>query len=465
MSSFLIIILLISTQVLMILLIIQIKRLRKVVQWVGRIVNREEGGGALDDVDVEGAGSEPSEECETEKKRKKDMVIEAIRNRRVAVEEKDLRGIERTLTEFFVKNQNDDYTVNLQSNGYFRLLDLRSIPDTRVVVIGDIHCDYNSLAAVLLKLSVSNYDYFEKAYFVFLGDYLDRGTALFEPLLLLMDLKKILGERMIMLKGNHELLEWDSVKENLKSRVKPHESSDCLNEYCGNNKQFLQGFARFYSTLPIYVYLKTNDRNVLLTHAAVPRDVFLKIIQFDEMTGEIVFSSDTPVQDRLSIRNQIFKDMIWGDPSPYNEKYQVEGRFEFGSKQFEQWTSSNHIDLMFRSHEEVSCGYRGFFNDRLFTVFSTGGVDNDDTHYKGVEPAFVVIQSDRFFVENSYIFYVQKDGKKICLNLFNKQTYTEKQAENYKLDNEFLSNEEMEHRVRHVFKILQGDSLSEGENV
>ena len=150
-----------------------------------------------------------AEETTAGKISKKEMVLNAVINRGIEIQPEDLPRVEEEMLSYFEECKNEDYFIDINSVQYYQLLDLREQADVRVVIIGDVHCDYKSLAAILLKLSVSEYDYFEKAYFVFLGDYLDRGCALFEPLLLLMDLKKILGDRLFMLRGNHEMIDYD----------------------------------------------------------------------------------------------------------------------------------------------------------------------------------------------------------------------------------------------------------------
>ena len=232
-------------------------------------------------------------------------MLEAILKRSHEVQVDDLPQVEKELQAYFEEHKNGDYFSDLNSEDYYRLLDLRERPDARVVVVGDIHCDYKSLAALLLKVSVSPYDFFEKGLFVFMGDYLDRGAMLFEPLLLLMDLKRILGDRMIMLRGNHELISYNKESQLMEGHVVPQDSVPCLNEYCGDNKPFLEAFGNFYQTLPTYVYLKVKDQNVLLTHGGIPRQMFLDAFKFDQQTGAIAFErnflyeEDKKVEERL----------------------------------------------------------------------------------------------------------------------------------------------------------------------
>ena len=194
------------------------------------------------------------------------------------------------------------------------------------------------------------------------------------------------------------------------------------------------------------------DKNVLLTHAAIPRDKFLDSFRFDNATGCIAFKPDVPTSERLNTRNAILKDMIWGDPSEYDEKIQTEGRFEFGSKQFEHFVKHNEIGLLLRSHEEATKGYKAFYGNGLYTIFSTGNHENSQTGYPSVEPAFAVIQGNQLLIENSYVYRIVKEGAINVVNLFNKQKYSDKQHEDLKLNDEFICNEEKGKLIREAFK-------------
>ena len=388
-------------------------------------------------------------------------VTKAVNSYAKGMTEDDLPAIKKKLTTFFSDFSHKDYHRELNSKDYFHFLDISKDMDARVVVIGDIHCDYLSLAAILQKLSVSSYDYFGKAFFVFLGDYLDRGRSLFEPLLLLSDLKRILGDRMIMLKGNHESLGWSDERSALIPKVRPHESCDCLNSYFGKDV-FLHQFAAFYNTLPVYVYLKTLDQNILLTHAAVPRDIFLDVIRFDENNGEMLFDSSLPKNTWLSERNRVLQDMIWGDPRSYDEKIQTDGRFEFGRKQFERWMTRNHLHLLLRSHEEAESGCVTFFDHKLFTIFSTGGKDNPQTGYTMVEPAFCILRNKSLSIENSFIYIVRKDNISFYyVNALSKMGYSDKQISKYNVNDEFMCDEKRARDIRLFFKSVTEHSDNE----
>ena len=419
---------------------------------------------------------------------KRELVKKAILKRCHEINPEDIPQIEEEMSPYFEEQKNGDYFNNFASEDYFRLLDLRDMPDTRVVVVGDIHCDFISLAALLLKLSVSDYDYFEKAYFVFLGDYLDRGTAYFEPLLLLMDLQHILGNRLIMLKGNHELIGYDEESQMMTGLVIPQDSVPVLNQYCGENKKFLQLFANFYSTLPTYVYLKTKGQNVLLTHAAIPRQIFLNTFRFDTESGAIIFEEEplsvdsnasiemadqgSPLNSEtatrlLNERNMILYDMIWGDPAESPKKLQVKGRFMFGSMQFEAYADKNFISRVFRSHEPEEYGIKAYYHQRLYTVFSTGGENNPQTGYERVHPAFAVIRSDgSYFLESSYVYKLDAHGQlNDYFNPFTHEVVDDNEAGYFCLNSEFFCSRDDAEHVLSVFDTISKEfSLSEEED-
>ena len=343
--------------------------------------------------------------------------------------EEDLPRVQQELKAFF-DSQNKE--------PYYKVLDLRyTREDRRVVVIGDTHCDYRSLAGIMKKLSISNYNYFENAYFVFLGDFLDRGMILFEYLLLLTGIKNLLGERCIFLKGNHELISYDTASLELESMVYPADSCPTLNSYCGSDKEFLEKFGNYFSQLPYYLLLKTDHSTDLLVHGGIARDTYTDLFTISHDTGEMLLSTDE------SMRLRILDNMIWSDPR--NEDFRMQGassRFEFGRQQFERFVNNNKIDRIFRSHEPVKNGMKAFYDDRLYTIFSNGGVDNPDTGYQEViNPVFGIIATDGSVRFESIYFkkIVMRNG----VSAFHSMLYMEGDANNaaMQLDDLHLNNE------------------------
>ena len=268
----------------------------------------------------------------------------------------------------------------------------------------------------------------------------------------------------------------------LESSVLPQQTCPCLNEYCGEDKAFLKAFGYFYQTLPTYVYLKVANQNLLLTHAAVPRMIFFDKFHYDQATGAIEFepnfileqlqlSIESTTDDSLSsmrllfdkallkYRNKILYDMIWGDPSHEKEKFQISGRFEFGSSQFEPYASKNNISRIFRSHEPISGGFESFFEGQLYTIFSTGGNMNDQAGYAGVNPAFAVVKGDgSYMIENSYEYRVMTGQMATTINnLFSRELLVARQVGALSLNEEFSCSDEEALLIDAVFEqVKQG---------
>lgn len=423
----------------------------------------------------------------------KEKVENAIQRSNITVQVEDLPEITQEMSAFFKEYKADKY---------YELLDIVNRPDTRIVVVGDTHSDLTSLVHLLKKLLIaSDYDYFEKAYFVFLGDYLDRGDILFEYLRLLFDLKRILGDRCIFLKGNHELVYFSDGQ--LKSRVRPSDTVETLNEYCRKFPEFMEAFADYFSSLTNYVLVKTRNKSILLVHGSIPKDVYVDRFALDHETGAMLFSAekitinkqDKPVVESESIfsdviknqekdkvndseknnnenetkvkgeniedyskdnkveqeqlRREILYTMLWGDPVEVERRMQGgEARFEFGRLQFENFADKNKIDLLIRAHVPVSYGSESFFNGRLFTVFSSGGADNKDTYYQNVvDPAFGVIENDgNVIFENVFsTLAITKDQetqrtKIIPYNSLNNEVIPSESLHKFTLNKEFIVN-------------------------
>lgn len=70
----------------------------------------------------------------------------------------------------------------------------------RRIFIGDVHGCYTQLCALLDAIKLDR----EKDELIFIGDYIDRGPSSYEVVMLLKELKDAMGDRCVLLRGNHE---------------------------------------------------------------------------------------------------------------------------------------------------------------------------------------------------------------------------------------------------------------------
>ena len=80
--------------------------------------------------------------------------------------------------------------------------------EKRTLIITDIHGCYDECRALLEKMSFDE----ETDTLINLGDTIDRGPMIYETFLYLRGLKERMGERCILIRGNHEQMMLDAVE-------------------------------------------------------------------------------------------------------------------------------------------------------------------------------------------------------------------------------------------------------------
>jgi diadenosine tetraphosphatase ApaH/serine/threonine PP2A family protein phosphatase len=234
------------------------------------------------------------------------------------------------------------------------------IPAHNIIFIGDLHGELES--AISVKRYIQEYD---NHFFVFLGDYADRGPAQVETINLAIALALAYPSRIVMLRGNHE-------------------SEEVARRY-GFYNAVLRGlsfgtfryYTRFFESLPIAAY---HSSAIFACHGGVPEGV----------------SSIEEIQS-CNRRNPNFPDeiifqMVWNDPEEGDFGFRpsirgAQARY-FGQKAFDHFMKNIDAHIMFRAHEVVPEGYRILFQNRLVSVFSAS--------YAGrVKPKIVRLGNDR----------------------------------------------------------------------
>ncbi len=226
-----------------------------------------------------------------------------------------------------------------------------------LLTVGDTHGDLDTTINAIKFAEKRGID------LIFLGDYVDRGPKQIENIATLLELKLSWGDRLIMLRGNHESAE--------------------MNKWYGffsvvaaaYGSEFYQEFARLFSQLP---YAALIRRKILCLHGGVPRGM-KKVSEIAELPkGEV-----NPVDPKAL-------QLVWNDPCEDLEEFAPSwrggGAMLFGKLAFERFMTLNNLDLMIRSHEPQDRGYGYLFNNRLLTIFSC--------RYYGIKPAGALITDE-----------------------------------------------------------------------
>ncbi|TFG33763.1 hypothetical protein EU527_06750 [Candidatus Thorarchaeota archaeon] len=216
------------------------------------------------------------------------------------------------------------------------------IPGNQVIFVGDLHGELQSAR------SVQHYiEKYTNHFFVFLGDYADRGPEQIETFNLVMALALSKPNRVLMLRGNHES---DEIAERygFYNVVTHTYSFDVYKHY-----------SRVFEILPIGAY---SQDNIFACHGGIPEDV----TTLEQIQGCNRRNSNFP--------DDIIFQLVWNDPQEADFKFRPNFRSSraryYGQSAFNTFMEAIDAQIMFRAHEVFPNGYQTFFEGRLVSVFS-----------------------------------------------------------------------------------------------
>jgi uncharacterized tellurite resistance protein B-like protein len=255
--------------------------------------------------------------------------------------------------------------------------------DFELVVLGDLHGCYSNLKAALMQA-----DFMEKVRryradpannpdikLVLLGDYIDRGRFSYNGILrTVLKLFLTVPEHVYVLRGNHEY--YIEYQGRVYGGVRPAEALNSLANHVPD--EVFERYLKFFDAMP---NMLVHDR-MMFVHAGIPRDALIR-----ERWQDLSTLNDPDVRFQ----------MLWSDPSRADvipeDLQAASARFPFGRKQFRNFMAKLGCNLLVRGHEKVNAGFKNVYRDediRLLTVFSCGGIDNDDippdSNYRDVRP-------------------------------------------------------------------------------
>lgn len=257
-----------------------------------------------------------------------------------------------------------------------------------LIVVGDLHGCYSCLKAVLTQT-----DFFAKvaAYeknpdkavcpkLVLLGDYIDRGMFSYQGVLRsVLQVFAKAPEHVVLLRGNHEYYIEHQGK--VYGAVRPSEAMDTLKPHF--SEEVFHHYVQLFEAMPNMYFF---DR-FLFVHGGIPRDATLKSLY-----------KDMSSLNEWDIRFQ----MMWSDPSSADvipaSLQEQSARFPFGKLQCQAFLQRLGCHTIFRGHEKVEEGFRQVYDEEavsLFTIFSSGGAENndlpEDSSYRSVTPMAATI--------------------------------------------------------------------------
>ncbi|RKP36836.1 Metallo-dependent phosphatase-like protein, partial [Dimargaris cristalligena] len=222
------------------------------------------------------------------------------------------------------------------------LVDVTIPEGTRLTVCGDVHgqfFDFTNIFALNGYPSPTNW-------YLFNGDFVDRGSFSVEIILTLLAYKWLYPEAVHLARGNHETNNMNKVY-GFEGEVKA-KFSDIM----------FKLFAETFNALPLAHVIQ---KKVFVVHGGLfSRDN----VTLDEIRAVNRFSQ--PPSEGLMC------EMLWSDPQPLpGRKASKRGTgIEFGPDVTENFLTHNNLDLLIRSHEVKDEGYSIDHNGKCVTVFS-----------------------------------------------------------------------------------------------
>lgn len=228
---------------------------------------------------------------------------------------------------------------------------VRIDPAGRLVVVGDIHGDLNSLSYVLAesKLLTSSGN---NTRILFLGDYVDRGQESIEVLYVVLRLKAASPRSVFLLRGNHE------GPSDL--GVSPHDLPNDLATFFGTEGDHIY---RELRGLFDYLYVSAIlDQRYLFVHGGVPSTI----------------TSTKQVADAQlnHPRRTDLEELLWSDPAEVLEgtapSPRGAGRL-FGKSITQRVLALLNVRTLIRGHTPVDDGVAVSHDGLVLTLFSRKG--------------------------------------------------------------------------------------------
>ena len=244
--------------------------------------------------------------------------------------------------------------------------------------------------------------------YVFIGDFVDRGSFSVEVVALLFSLKLLYPTRVHLVRGNHE--------------------DRNMNYHYGFRKSCLHHFGPVEGQL---VWERINDCFDLLPLAALVGEEVLcihggigtNIEAVGDLLGiekPIVVPPESVDPTELGKVDKVVLDALWSDPfdpasaagvaaSAGHLSPRGTGASRFGPDRVKTFCANNNLQLIVRAHECVQNGYEYFADGMLLTVFSASSYCNQYTNDGGM--VVVVKNEDGSMEEHAQVIKTNHDSR------------------------------------------------------
>ncbi|MHA1802969.1 MAG: metallophosphoesterase [Promethearchaeota archaeon] len=244
-----------------------------------------------------------------------------------------------TLEDYFSLIDSVDHLLEKENH-------LIYIPKGKILIVGDLHGDLETLEKILEKFFKEKFDYL-----LFLGDYVDRGAKQVEVINTLFYYKTHFPSKIILIRGNHEdrtINRQYGFYDELRHKFNDH------------HKEIFNKYNKAFSKLPLAAI--TWNR-IFCIHGGIP-----------EGLEDINVINSFP-KNQITIKDSMTKQLLWNDPHERGGMFKRNSRGvgikKFGKTAFMNFITLNSIRYIIRSHEKFKNGFKEFFDGKLISIFSS----------------------------------------------------------------------------------------------
>ncbi|VDD77828.1 unnamed protein product [Mesocestoides corti] len=222
---------------------------------------------------------------------------------------------------------------------------------TPIYVLGDIYGQFGDLLRVFMLLGYPP----EKTY-LFLGNYINRGSRSIETLALLYALKLRFPKHVYLLRGNHEC---------------PHISrhygffDECVKRY---NRRLWRAFVTTFDYLPLIAVI---EEKVFCCHSGMSPSVqYSGVSSLQEFRDYVAKLTPRPTEINTSI---LMTHYTWSEPDHEIASWEQNPAglaYLYGPLVVSDFCDKLNIQQIIRSNELLEKGYEFFSDQRLLTIFS-----------------------------------------------------------------------------------------------
>jgi protein phosphatase len=217
---------------------------------------------------------------------------------------------------------------------------LLKLPYKPLLFVGDTHGDWDATRHLLTRF------WNTPTVFVFLGDYVDRGPFQIENINLLLELKIRAPNRLMLLRGNHEI----------PSINRAYGFYDVVQETLGD---VIDDYWNIFRYLPLAAI--SHHHNIFAVHGGIPEGLE-DVEEIDSLPHEVEPSQPITFQ------------LLWNDPQESVEGFGPSMRGShirtFGQDVTTAFMAANNLHLIVRAHEVFSQGFHEFFEGKVLSLFS-----------------------------------------------------------------------------------------------